>query len=99
MLQILPFLATLPAALFAGTALYINVAEHPSRIRGDISFALAQWAISYKRSAGRPGTVHFPALDSALARVCRLSTSGFQRTWSRPVYLLVRVPLQLFLIG
>lgn len=29
MLQILPFLATLPAALFAGAALYVNVTEHP----------------------------------------------------------------------
>ena len=50
MLQILQFLATLSAALFAGAALYINVAEHPARMRGDISFALAQWAISYKRA-------------------------------------------------
>src|SRR5260370_29819947 len=50
MLQILQFLATLSAALFAGAALYINVAEHPARIRGDISFALAQWAISYKHA-------------------------------------------------
>jgi hypothetical protein len=40
----------LSAALFAGAALYINVAEHPARMRGNISSALAQWAISYSRA-------------------------------------------------
>ena len=50
MLQILQFLATLSAALFAGAALYINVAEHPARMCGDINAALPQWAVSYKRA-------------------------------------------------
>ena len=50
MLQMLQFLATFSAALFAGAALYINVAEHPARMRGDIASALAQWAISYSRA-------------------------------------------------
>ena len=50
MLQMVQFLATLSSALFAGAALYINVAEHPARMRGDISSALAQWVISYKRA-------------------------------------------------
>lgn len=50
MLQLLQFLAISCTALFAGAALYINVVEHPARMRGDIGSALAQWAISYKRA-------------------------------------------------
>jgi uncharacterized membrane protein len=50
MLPLLEFLATFCTALFAGAALYINVAEHPSRLLGDARFALQQWAESYKRA-------------------------------------------------
>jgi hypothetical protein len=50
MLRILQFIATFCAAIFAGAAIYINIAEHPARMAGDIRSALAQWAISYKRA-------------------------------------------------
>jgi hypothetical protein len=50
MLQMLQFLAAFCRALFAGAALYINVAEHPARMLGDSRFALKQWAESYKRA-------------------------------------------------
>jgi Anthrone oxygenase len=50
MLSVLQFLATFCTALFAGAALYINVAEHPARMLGDAQFALKQWAESYKRA-------------------------------------------------
>jgi hypothetical protein len=51
MLVALQFIAALAAALFAGAALYINVAEHPARMALQTEVAVAQWAPSYKRAA------------------------------------------------
>ena len=49
-LPALQFIATLSAALFAGAALYINVAEHPARMEIDTRSAAVQWAPSYRRA-------------------------------------------------
>ena len=50
MLQVLQLVATLAATLFAGAALYINVAEHPARMTLETRMAALQWAPSYKRA-------------------------------------------------
>jgi hypothetical protein len=50
MLESMQFLATLSTALFCGAAIYINVAEQPSRGSLDTKSAAAQWATSYKRA-------------------------------------------------
>ena len=50
MLPALEFVATFAAVLFAGAALYINVAEHPARMALETNMAALQWAPSYKRA-------------------------------------------------
>lgn len=50
MTQALELLATLAAAVFAGAALYINVAEHPARMGLTTEIAALQWVPSYKRT-------------------------------------------------
>ena len=50
MLQAFEFIAALCAALFAGAALYINLAEHPARMGLETRIAALQWAPSYERA-------------------------------------------------
>jgi uncharacterized membrane protein len=47
----LEILATLAAGLFAGAAIYIDLAEQPARKQLDTATALKEWRPSYKRAA------------------------------------------------
>jgi uncharacterized membrane protein len=44
------FLATLSCSLFAGAAIYINLVEHPARMRCGTKIAATVWAPSYERA-------------------------------------------------
>ena len=67
MLEALQLLATFCAAIFAGAALYINLAEHPSRLSLEPAAAVAQWASSYRRAA---------RMQAPLAVVAFLAATG-----------------------
>ena len=43
-------MATFTGSLFAGAALYVNVAEHPARMGLETRMAALQWAPSYERA-------------------------------------------------
>ena len=49
--MLLEIIATLAAGLFAGAAIYIDLAEQPARKKIDIAAALTEWRPSYKRAA------------------------------------------------
>jgi uncharacterized membrane protein len=49
--MLLEIIATLSAGLFAGAAIYIDLAEQPARKKIDIATALTEWRPSYKRAA------------------------------------------------
>jgi len=66
-LQAFEFIAVLCAALFAGAALYINVAEHPARMGLETHVAARQWAPSYKRATWLQAPLAAVSLLSGLA--------------------------------
>lgn len=49
-MTILEFLATLAAGLFSGASIYINLVEHPARVRCGTALTVLQFAPSYKRA-------------------------------------------------
>jgi hypothetical protein len=60
-------LALVLAAMFAGAALYINVAEHPARMKLDAAQAVAHWSPSYDRGYTMQATLAVLAGVAGLA--------------------------------
>ncbi len=77
MLQALEFLTTLCTALFAGAALYINLAEHPARISLETSIAAKQWAPSYRRATW----VQAPLASIGFVAGCAAWLTGGSARW------------------
>ena len=50
MLHLAQFVALVACSLFAGAALYVNVVEHPARMRLDTPAAAMAWAASHRRA-------------------------------------------------
>lgn len=67
MLHVVEFIATLTAALFAGAALYINIAEHPARMLLDTKSAALQWAPSYQRATWMQAPLALASLIAGVA--------------------------------
>ncbi len=57
MIEAAEFIAVLSCTLFAGAAIYINVAEHPARMGCDTKTAATVWAPSYQRAALMQGSL------------------------------------------
>jgi hypothetical protein len=65
MRQIAEFISVLACALFTGASIYVNLVEHPARMRCGVEIAVTESAPSYRR-----GTV----MQATLAAVCLLSS-------------------------
>jgi hypothetical protein len=60
-------LATIAAGIFAGAAIYINVAEHPARLECGTLLAATEFGPSYRRAAGMQASL---AIVGSLGAVC-----------------------------
>ena len=67
------FVSILTCTLFAGAALYINVAEHPARMQCGTELAATVFAPSYKRAAVMQATL---ALVATISGVVSWSIAG-----------------------
>ncbi len=73
MLEVFQFVSILTCTLFAGAALYINVAEHPARMQCGTELAATVFAPSYKRAAVTQATL---ALVATISGVVSWSIAG-----------------------
>jgi uncharacterized membrane protein len=95
MIDLFAFVAVLASGLFAGAALYINVAEHPARMRLGTAHAVEQWGPSYQRATLMQAPL---ALISALSGAV-VSFMGAGVSWAVAAVLIgAVVPFTLIVI-
>ena len=77
-MPIFQFIAVLAATLFAGAALYVNVAEHPARMECGTALASTVFGPSYRRAA---------VMQVALAIFATVAGIGAWLTGASPTWL------------
>lgn len=88
-------LAVVIAAAFAGAAFYINVAEHPARMKLPPAAALAQWKPAYKRGFAMQASL---AVAGFLAAAAAWRIEGGAAFLAGGVILLANWPFTLIAI-
>ena len=94
-MTVLELTALSVAALFAGAALYVSVAEHPARLKLDTAAQLTQWKPAYKRGAIMQASLALVGFVLGFAAFWRTSEPAFA---AAAVLLVANWPFTLLVI-